>query len=81
MAKLPDPFFLIVTDSDAGRFTVEGPMQNDEPWNAAVVTAQRAGREVRCQSAHGPSATSVAESYSRAYPRFTRATAGSIIHP
>jgi hypothetical protein len=81
MAKLPDPFFLIVTDGDAACFTVEGPMRNDERWNAAVVAAQKTGRQVNCQSAHGASATSVAESYAREYPRFAHAPAGSIVRP
>jgi hypothetical protein len=81
MVNLPDPFFLIVADSDGARFTVEGPMQNDERWNAAVVAAQKSGRQVRCHSTHGASAASVAESYARAYPRFSLAPAGSIVHP
>jgi hypothetical protein len=30
------PFYLIVTDNDRGVFSVEGPMTDDRPWNAAA---------------------------------------------
>jgi hypothetical protein len=42
------PFFLILRDDSAGTFSVEGPMTDDRPWVSQVVTAQRAGRKVRC---------------------------------
>jgi hypothetical protein len=43
-------FVLIVVDRDAREFTVEGPMGDDRSWNSAVVSAQRAGRNIRCFS-------------------------------
>jgi hypothetical protein len=46
MAKVP--FVLIVTDHDAKTFTIEGPMFNDNPWNAAVCNAQKQGRQINC---------------------------------
>ena len=42
------PFFLILRDDGANTFSVEGPMTDDRPWVSQVVTAQRAGRKVRC---------------------------------
>lgn len=47
------PFFLVLRDDKAGTFSVEGPMTDDRPWISQVVTAQRAGRQVRCQVASG----------------------------
>ncbi len=43
-----DPFVLIVADRDKKEFTVEGPMVDDNPWNAVVVRAQKSGRNVHC---------------------------------
>ena len=43
-------FVLVVLDRDTGEFTVEGPMSGDRPWNAAVVDAQKGGRNLRCFS-------------------------------
>lgn len=50
MAK---PFFLVLRDDSAQTFTVEGPMTDDREWVTQVVTAQRAGRKVRCEVAKG----------------------------
>jgi len=47
------PFFLVLRDDKAGTFSVEGPMTDDRTWISQVVTAQRAGRQVRCQVATG----------------------------
>lgn len=47
------PFFLILRDDNAGTFSVEGPMIDDRPWVSQIVTAQRAGRKVRCVVATG----------------------------
>jgi hypothetical protein len=47
------PFFLILMDDNARTFSVEGPMTDDRPWISQVVTAQRAGRKVRCVVATG----------------------------
>ena len=44
----PKPFFLILRDDGANTFSVEGPMIDDRPWVTQIVTAQRAGRKVRC---------------------------------
>ena len=41
-------FVLVVVDRDTGEFTIEGPMNDDRPWNSAVVKAQKAGRNLRC---------------------------------
>ena len=43
-------FVLIVVDRDTREFSVEGPMNDDRPWNKAVVDAQRIGRNIRCFS-------------------------------
>ena len=42
------PFFLVLRDDSANTFSVEGPMIDDRPWVSQIVTAQRAGRKVRC---------------------------------
>ena len=42
------PFFLVLRDDTANTFSVEGPMTDDRPWVSQIVTAQRAGRNVRC---------------------------------
>ena len=47
------PFFLVLMDETAKTFSVEGPMMDDRPWVSQVVTAQRAGRKVRCVVANG----------------------------
>lgn len=47
------PFFLVLRDDNAGTFSVEGPMTDDRPWISQIVTAQRAGRKVRCVVAAG----------------------------
>jgi hypothetical protein len=39
MASTETPFFLIVTDLDRSVFSVEGPMTDDRPWQAAVLPA------------------------------------------
>lgn len=36
-----EPFFLIVADLDAGRFCVEGPMTDDQPWRHAAERARQ----------------------------------------
>jgi hypothetical protein len=41
-------FVLVVVDRDTGEFSVEGPMNDDRPWNSAVVGAQKIGRNIRC---------------------------------
>lgn len=43
-------FWLVVLDDDKKQFRIEGPMTNDDPWNAAVVVALKQGRAVRCTS-------------------------------
>lgn len=75
------PFVLIVTDKDKGEFCVEGPMANDEPWNAAVDAAQKAGREVSCQTPSEPERSNVekaAVGYAREFG-YKRVPAGSIV--
>ena len=41
-------FVLVVVDRDTGEFTVEGPMNDDRPWNTAALDAQNVGRNIRC---------------------------------
>jgi hypothetical protein len=41
-------FVLVVVDRDTGEFTIEGPMSDDRPWNSAVASAQKVGRNLRC---------------------------------
>jgi hypothetical protein len=65
------PFVLVVVDRDKGVFTVEGPMTDDTSWNAAVVKAQDAGRDINCHVPGGVSRSSLAAakaSYAAEFP-------------
>jgi len=75
----PVPFFLIVSDLDKGVFTVEGPMNDDMPWNKAVERAQGVGRQVKCCNG-GRNRDEAISSFSRTYGlRFVER--GSIVQP
>lgn len=41
-------FLLLVADEDNGRFAIEGPMKDDQPWVNEILRAQRAGRRLTC---------------------------------
>lgn len=75
------PFVLIVADHDKKEFCVEGPMTNDDPWNAEVVKAQESGREVNC-SAPGDEERADAKKAGASYARqfgYKEVPAGSIV--
>jgi hypothetical protein len=40
------PLFLAIVDHDTRRFTVEGPVVNDEAWVIEIARAQKAGRRI-----------------------------------
>lgn len=40
------PLFLAIVDHDTRRFTVEGPVANDEAWVLEISRAQKAGRRI-----------------------------------
>jgi hypothetical protein len=73
-------FVLIVVDRDAGEFTVEGPISDDRPWNSAVVSAQKIGRNIRCFGM-GDIAANVAAAEWQASSGGRRLAAGSIVWP
>ena len=50
------PFYLIVADHDRGVFSVEGPMTDDRPWEAAARYARDHERRITCGPA-GPTGT------------------------
>ena len=41
-------FWFVVFDEDKKTFSIEGPMTNDQPWNAAVCRLREAGHNIRC---------------------------------
>jgi hypothetical protein len=47
-ADLSAPFLLIVADNGLGIFSVEGPMTDGRPWEAAARQAREGGRQVAC---------------------------------
>jgi hypothetical protein len=63
------PFFLILRDDNAGTFSVEGPMVDDRPWVSQIVTAQRAGRKVRCVVATGATREECIKNWLASNPR------------
>ena len=73
-------FVLVVVDRDAGEFTVEGPMSDDRPWNHAVVTARKIGRNVHCFGM-GDMASDAAAIEWQTTQGGKRVTAGSIVTP
>jgi hypothetical protein len=73
-------FVLIVLDRDAREFTVEGPMNDDRPWNKAVVDMHRAGRNIQCFSM-GDLAPDVAAAEWQSSYGGRRLAPGSIVWP
>ena len=43
-----EPFFLVVADHDRGVFAVEGPMNEDRPWEAAAQFARSDEHRFTC---------------------------------
>ena len=71
------PFFMIIADFDMGRFSVEGPMTDDGPWNLAAGRARENHRHVQC----GPTGTdrdALAGEFRRAH-NFAGVPPGSIL--
>ncbi len=82
MSKRVEPFVLIVTDQDHKKFTVEGPMTDDRPWNAAICDAQANGRAVNCHAPGDAVRSNVegaANTYQESYPDMIRFPSGSIV--
>jgi hypothetical protein len=77
---MPQLFYLIVTDKDKETFSVEGPMNDDRPWNHAVVVAQKSGRRVRCATANGSSAEDAARDWLQQYSG-KQVPSGEIVQP
>ncbi len=48
--KIIEPFYLIITDRDKGKFNIVGPMTDDTEWNQKVCLSQENGRHVNCQT-------------------------------
>jgi len=46
-------FLLCIVDHDTGRFTIEGPMSDAEPWTREIMGARRAGRDISCHVLSG----------------------------
>jgi hypothetical protein len=80
MASTETPFFLIVTDLDRSVFSVEGPMTDDRPWQAAVRFARNHHeRHITC----GPTGVDrdlLASNYRQAH-RLAGVPPGSIVRP
>jgi hypothetical protein len=62
--------FLVVVDEDRKRFTVEGPVPDDRPWNAAIAAAQQEGRKVKCINLGSPSRAEAMRVWQEHYGRF-----------
>jgi hypothetical protein len=80
MTSSETPFFLIVTDLDRGLFSVEGPMTDDRPWQAAARLARsHQERRITC----GPTGADrdlLAAEYRQAH-RLAGVPPGSIVRP
>jgi hypothetical protein len=74
-----EPFFLIVTDLDAGFFCVEGPMTDAALWNLAAGRARENGRTVQCGPS-GPNRDTLSLEYQKAN-KLAGVPPGSIVRP
>jgi hypothetical protein len=74
-----EPFFLIVTDLDAGFFCVEGPMTDAALWNLAAGRARENGRTVQCGPS-GPNRDMLSLEYQKAN-KLAGVPPGSIVRP
>lgn len=76
------PFVFVVLDHDKKEFSVEGPMLDDSPWNAAIAKARKADRNITCSvPGEEPDLSSVetaANACARQY-RYKRVLAGAIV--
>jgi hypothetical protein len=61
-----EPFFLIVTDHDRGVFCVEGPMTDDQAWEAAARFARNNEHRIVCGPA-GADRDELATEFRRAH--------------
>lgn len=73
-------FVLVVVDRDTGEFGVEGPMNDDRPWNRAVVEGQRFGRNLRCYAMGDQTPDAAAGEWQSIYGG-RRVAPGSIVLP
>jgi len=55
-------------------------MNDDRPWNHAVVAAQKSGRRVRCATANGSSAEDAARDWLQQYSG-KQVPSGEIVQP
>ena|SRR5262245_292079 len=62
--------FLIVVDEDRKQFSVEGPLADDGPWNAAIKAAQQEGRKIKCCNLGSPSRAHAKELWQQHYGHF-----------
>ena len=62
--------FLIVVDEDRKQFSVEGPLADDGPWNAAIKAAQQEGRKIKCCNLGSPSRVHAKELWQQHYGHF-----------
>ncbi len=73
------PFYLIILDHDRGVFSVEGPMTDDRPWQAAARRARDMERQVACGPA-GPDRDALAGEFQEAH-KLAGVPPGSIVRP
>lgn len=79
-ARPPYPFFLIVIDHDRGFFSIEGPMTDDTPWQAAARRAQDLHQhDVACGPA-GPDRDALAAAFRQDH-QLAGVPPGSIVRP
>ena len=71
------PFYLIVADHDRGVFSVEGPMTDDRPWEAAARYARDHERRITCGPA-GPDRDALAAAVPPGEQAGWRSTGASI---
>jgi hypothetical protein len=74
-----EPFFLIVSDLDAGFFCIEGPMTDDSMWNLAAGRARENGRSVQC-GPRGPNRDPLSLDYQQAH-KLAGVPPGTILRP
>jgi len=74
--------FLIIVDEDRKHFTVEGPIADDQPWNAAIAAAQQEGRKLKCCNLGSPSRADAMTLWQEHYGHFYHyVPPGRIISP
>jgi hypothetical protein len=75
-----EPFFLIVTDHERNVFSVEGPMTDDRPWQAAARWARDHHQHHITCGPSGPDCDALAADFGR-MRKLTGAPPGSIVSP